>query len=162
MSPPRWRWRRRAPDAAAMRELGALVGRLAPERAVVLVEGPLGAGKTTFAQGVGAGCGVSEAITSPTYNLVLRYAGARPFTHADLYRLTGPDDLATLDPDALQPGVGVTCIEWPELVAPDVTLPRAAVTIAAAAGDGQRLVTGECVGDGWEALAAALTESAAT
>lgn len=149
------------PDAAAMRDLGRLVGRLAPEGAVVLLEGSLGAGKTTFAQGVGAGCGVTDPIASPTYNLVLRYAGSRAFTHADLFRLNGADDLATLDPDALQPGAGVTCIEWPALLVGAVAPPRAEVTITrAAAGEAVRLVAGECVGAGWEALAAILTEEA--
>jgi tRNA threonylcarbamoyladenosine biosynthesis protein TsaE len=100
-----------------MRDLGAAFGRLAPDGSVILLEGELGAGKTTFAQGVGLGCGVAGPIASPTFNLILEYSGRRHFTHVDLYRLTTACDLDTLDIDAVLSGDGITCVEWPALIA---------------------------------------------
>jgi len=108
-----------------MRDLGAAFGRSAPDGAVILLEGELGAGKTTFAQGVGLGCGVAGPIASPTYNLILEYEGWRHFTHVDLYRLTTETDLDTLDIDAVLAGDGITCVEWPMLIAECVSSPNA-------------------------------------
>lgn len=112
-------------DSGSMRDLGAAFGRLAPDGAVILLEGELGAGKTTFAQGVGRGCGVAGQITSPTFNLILEYGGRRHFNHVDLYRLTTTSDLETLDIDAVLSGDGVTCVEWPTLIAGRVVSPAA-------------------------------------
>ena len=95
-APAHARWSARSRDANETASIGAALGRSAPNGAVILLEGPLGAGKTTFAQGVAAGCGVREPVTSPTYNLVLHYRGDRPFTHVDLFRLSDARELATL------------------------------------------------------------------
>lgn len=81
---------------------------------LLVLAGDLGAGKTCFAQGLGAGLGVAERITSPTFTLVNRYQSGRlELHHLDVYRL---DDIAeTLDldlPELLE--VGVTVIEWGE------------------------------------------------
>ena len=84
---------RPAPAPADTRRLGRVFGRSSPDGAVLLVEGDLGAGKTTFAQGVAEGCGVAGPVSSPTYNLVLHHPGRRPFVHADFYRLAGPEEL---------------------------------------------------------------------
>ncbi len=118
-------WTRAVADSDSMRDLGAAFGRLAPDGAVILLEGELGAGKTTFAQGVGLGCGVAGPIASPTYNLILEYEGRRHFTHVDLYRLTTETDLDTLDIDAVLAGDGITCVEWPTLIAECVSSPNA-------------------------------------
>lgn len=78
----------------ATEELGAglardLVG--ASPRSMVLLEGDLGAGKTAFARGMGAGLGVPGTVNSPTFNLLNRYEGSRGvFLHYDLYRLSVP------------------------------------------------------------------------
>lgn len=151
------RWEFEAPDAGATVELGRRLGATAPEGAVLLLRGQLGAGKTTLAHGVGAGCGVGEPIASPTYNLVLRYAGDRPFTHVDLYRLEGPEALATLDPEELLPAEGITCVEWPDLVRPLVVAPRATIELTPSDG-GTRRIVGTLVGSGWDATVEALRE----
>lgn len=139
----------RAPDAATTIAVGEAFGRTAPEGAVVLLSGPLGAGKTTFAQGVGRGCGVEGPIASPTYTLIVQHDGDRPFTHVDLYRLDGPAGLETLDLDAILSAPGVVAVEWPATVADLVRPPFATVSIARD-GEGRRLsvVFG---GEGWEA-----------
>lgn len=140
-----------SPDPDSTRAIGEAFGETAPEGAVLLLLGPLGAGKTTFAQGVGRGCGVEGPIASPTYNLVLHHRGERPFTHVDLYRLDSAADLETLDLDEILSAPGVTCVEWPEKIAAAVVEPFARIALEPAAeGDGRTLVI-ELVGDGWEA-----------
>jgi tRNA threonylcarbamoyladenosine biosynthesis protein TsaE len=94
----------------------ALGGQLAPG-AVVLLEGGLGAGKTTFARAVARGLGVAEDATSPTYALVHRYQGRRgPVFHLDCYRLRTPDEAADLDWEGLLAEGDALLVEWPERV----------------------------------------------
>jgi len=85
---------------------------------VILLFGPLGAGKTTFVRGLAAGLGVPpEEVSSPTFALVHEYRGGRlPLYHADLYRL---DTAATEDLglDEMGAADGVLAIEWPERLA---------------------------------------------
>ena len=70
--------------------------------AVMLLEGDLGAGKTTGVRAIARGLGVSDEATSPTYALVHRYAGRRgPVFHLDCYRLRSVDEAADLDWAAL-------------------------------------------------------------
>ena len=157
-APERIRWSARSRDAGETAAIGAALGRTAPDGAVILLEGPLGSGKTALAQGVGAGCGVSEPVTSPTYNLILHYDGERSFTHVDLYRLADPVELETLDLDEVLEGGGVTCVEWPSLLAARVRAPYARVRIAVdAALDSGRRLDGELTGRGWLAAREALT-----
>ena len=154
------RWRARAAGSAATRAIGRALGSSAPDGAVLLLEGPLGAGKTTLAQGVAAGCGVEEPVTSPTYNLVLHYAGARPFTHVDLYRLANAAALDTLDSAEILDAPGVTCVEWPALVAERVAEPWGRIRIEPTGPEVRRL-SGELAGPGWEAARAALARGGA-
>ncbi len=148
----------RSRDARETAAIGESFGRTAPDGALILLEGPLGAGKTTFAQGVGAGCGVREPVTSPTYNLILRYEGERPFTHVDLYRLGDASELETLDLDAILGGSGVTCVEWPELLGDRHETPWARVRIEPESGHaGPRRIRCELAGERWEATIAELS-----
>ncbi len=94
----------------------ALGSRLTPG-AVVLLEGDLGAGKTTFARAVARGLGVAEAATSPTYALVHRYHGRRgPVFHLDCYRLRSSEEAADLDWEGLVAEGDALLVEWPERV----------------------------------------------
>jgi tRNA threonylcarbamoyladenosine biosynthesis protein TsaE len=104
-------------DGAADTE--ALGGRLASELSpgdIVLVEGELGAGKTTFVRGACRRLGVTGPVTSPTFTIGQRYAadGTVPVVaHLDLYRLTS---LADEDPDLLADYLGpdtIAFVEWP-------------------------------------------------
>lgn len=83
---------------------------------VLVLTGDLGAGKTCFAQGLGAGLGIDEPITSPTFTLANRYQGRLTLHHLDVYRLDGEADAADLDLDDLLE-TGVTVIEWGDRVA---------------------------------------------
>jgi tRNA threonylcarbamoyladenosine biosynthesis protein TsaE len=90
------------------RELAAL---LRPGDLVVLA-GPLGAGKTALTQGIGAGLGVPGPVTSPTFVLARVHRGGRvPLVHVDAYRLTGMADVDDLDLDATTEEA-VTVVEW--------------------------------------------------
>jgi tRNA threonylcarbamoyladenosine biosynthesis protein TsaE len=80
---------------------------------IVLVEGELGAGKTTFVRGASRALGVAVAVTSPTFTIGQRYAGSVPVAHLDLFRIS---DLSAEDPDLLDDYVGrdtITFVEWP-------------------------------------------------
>ena len=88
---------------------------------VVLLTGPLGAGKTTFVQGVARGLGVSERVTSPTFTMVRPHAchaGAiATLWHADLYRVRSLDEVWDLALGELVEESGVAVVEWGELAA---------------------------------------------
>ena len=108
--------------------MGERIGsRLAPG-SIVLLFGPLGAGKTTIAKGIAAGLGVAETVTSPTYTIVSEYVGDLPLHHVDLYRITGEEEFIQLGLDDLFTGRGITLIEWPERAGGE--LPREAIPIA--------------------------------
>ena len=79
---------------------------------LVLLAGPLGAGKTALTQGIGAGLGVPGPITSPTFVLARVHRGGRlPLVHVDAYRLTGMADVDDLDLDVTVAD-SVTVVEW--------------------------------------------------
>ena len=78
-----------------------------------MLTGPLGAGKTTFAQGLGRGLGIVDSITSPTFVVAREHrAGAEQLSliHVDAYRLSSSDDLLDLELDSREPHV--TVMEW--------------------------------------------------
>lgn len=90
---------------------------LQPAMTILLI-GNLGAGKTTFTKGLGAGLGVKRVIKSPSYTIIREYTDGRlPLYHVDLYRLT-ENEVPDLGLEEYFDGEGVTVIEWPS-VAPD-------------------------------------------
>ncbi|PWW22814.1 tRNA threonylcarbamoyladenosine biosynthesis protein TsaE [Geodermatophilus normandii] len=100
------------PTVDDTRALGAaLAGVVAPGDLVVLT-GPLGAGKTALTQGLGAALGVGEPVTSPTFVIARVHRGGRlPLVHVDAYRLGGVADVDDLDLDA-STEESVTVVEW--------------------------------------------------
>jgi tRNA threonylcarbamoyladenosine biosynthesis protein TsaE len=89
---------------------------------VLSLAGDLGAGKTTFAQGLAGGLGVMQRITSPTFTLVNEYDGRYPVIHVDVYRLDSIQEVLDLGfEELLDPGA-VLLVEWGEAVLP--LLPR--------------------------------------
>jgi tRNA threonylcarbamoyladenosine biosynthesis protein TsaE len=96
--------------------LGRDLAQRLPARAVVLLIGNLGAGKTTLAKGIVEGLGAAppEDVSSPTFTLIHEYEGARRVYHIDLYRLDTAEEVATLGLDDLFEQEAVTLIEWGE------------------------------------------------
>ena len=95
------------------RALGEALGRVLQDGDFVGLEGELGAGKTEFARGLARGAGVPEdEVASPTFAIVHAYRGRLPLAHADLYRLTDPDDLYGTGYHELRDGPGAMAVEW--------------------------------------------------
>jgi tRNA threonylcarbamoyladenosine biosynthesis protein TsaE len=112
---------------------------------VVLVEGELGAGKTTFVRGACRALGVEVAVTSPTFTIGQRYPAQVPVSHLDLYRV---GDLRGEDPDLLADYLGpdrIAFVEWPGGAAESIAgLARvAAKVVIEHAGGEQRAITVE-------------------
>jgi tRNA threonylcarbamoyladenosine biosynthesis protein TsaE len=97
-----------------MRALGAALGRVAESGDRFLLEGPFGAGKTTFVQGLAQGLGVQAPVGSPSFVIETQYRGRLTLYHVDLYRLDRiePELLQELEEDLY--GEGVTAVEWAE------------------------------------------------
>src|SRR5262249_33646570 len=84
---------------------------------VVVLAGELGAGKTTFVQGVARGLGATEHVASPTFTLVREYVSGRiPVAHVDVYRLDRVQDVVDLALDELEGGECVLIVEWGDAV----------------------------------------------
>ena len=96
------------------RELGKKIGRLLQPGDVLLLNGELGAGKTTLIQGIALGLDIQIPVCSPTFTLVQEYRGRLPLFHFDPYRLENPAEIAGVGFfDYLDFG-GVTVVEWAE------------------------------------------------
>jgi tRNA threonylcarbamoyladenosine biosynthesis protein TsaE len=102
--------------------LGRQIAKQLPSRAVVLLIGNLGAGKTTLAKGIISGLGAAEPeeVSSPTFTLIHEYGRVY---HIDLYRLDRPEQVATLGLDEIFDRDAIVLIEWgerfPQLLPPD-------------------------------------------
>ncbi|PSN11406.1 tRNA (adenosine(37)-N6)-threonylcarbamoyltransferase complex ATPase subunit type 1 TsaE [filamentous cyanobacterium CCT1] len=106
------------PDAGMTQVLGDRLGQLCPPGTVLLLSGDLGSGKTTLVQGIGAGLGIAEPISSPTFTLINEYLEGRiPLYHVDLYRLE-PEQVSSLELEsyweAIDISPGLLAIEWSE------------------------------------------------
>ena len=100
------------PTPADTRALGAALAGLVRAGDLVVLVGPLGAGKTALTQGLGEALGVREPVTSPTFVISRVHRGGRlPLVHVDAYRLGGVADVDDLDLDA-STEESVTVVEW--------------------------------------------------
>lgn len=139
----------RAPAAADTRAIGeALAPLLAPGDTLALT-GELGAGKTTFVQGVARGVGFAGVVVSPTFTLVREYRGGRvSLVHADVYRLDRVQDVVDLALEEEAEG-GVLIVEWGDAV--EALLPEGHLVVELTApGPGEEravVIRGE--GDPW-------------
>jgi tRNA threonylcarbamoyladenosine biosynthesis protein TsaE len=105
-------------NTTATRKLGIALGQSLNAGSVILLQGDLGAGKTTLVQGLGEGLGIPDPIVSPTFTLINEYTEGRiPLYHLDLYRLE-PKEVAALNLETYWEGVevtpGIVAIEWAE------------------------------------------------
>lgn len=105
-------------NAEATHQLGIYLGKSLDALSILLLEGDLGAGKTTLVQGIGKGLNITEPIVSPTFTLINEYTQGRiPLYHLDLYRLNTPE-VANLNLETYWEGIeftpGIVAIEWAE------------------------------------------------
>lgn len=103
----------RTESAEETEQLGATVGTRLRGGDLLLLNGPLGAGKSTFAAGVGRSLGVRRWRGSPTFALINEYSTAPPLVHVDLYRLEAPDVEELGLWEYLESGA-LLLVEWPE------------------------------------------------
>ena len=122
----------RIPTDAAMRDLGRSLATMLRAGDLVILTGPLGAGKTTLVQGIGAGLGVRGPVTSPTFVIARVHpvvSGPGPaLVHADAYRLGSIAEVDDLDLDA-DTATSVTVVEWGAGLAESLSDDRLEITI---------------------------------
>ena len=91
-------------------------------QSIVLLKGPIGAGKTSFVQGIARGLSISENITSPTFALSHHYSSGKiPLIHLDLYRLENSysaKEVFFSEEEEASQNEAILIIEWPELIEP--------------------------------------------
>jgi tRNA threonylcarbamoyladenosine biosynthesis protein TsaE len=114
--------------------LGERLAQELPARQVVLLIGPLGAGKTTLAKGIVKGLGAAspDDVSSPTFTLIHEYGRVY---HIDLYRLDEPREVATLGLDDLFDREAIVLIEWGERFPQFLPAERTEIRIRAGSGD---------------------------
>jgi tRNA threonylcarbamoyladenosine biosynthesis protein TsaE len=147
---------RELPTADDARAFGRTLAGLLAAGDLIVLTGELGAGKTTLAQGIGAGLDVRGQVTSPTFVIARVHpsrSGGPALVHADAYRLSGVDELDDLDLDASL-DASVTVVEWGEGIADGLADDRLDIRVDRPRGDGTgeaRVVTVRPHGARWSA-----------
>ncbi len=154
-----------ADSADQMRAFGARLARIVRAGDLIVLTGPLGAGKTTLTQGLGQGLGVRGQIVSPTFTIAREYpnlTGGPDLVHVDAYRLGSFDELDALDLDTSL-DESVTVVEWGEAVAHVLNDARLEITLARPVGelvgddadldgDAPRTISLHAVGPRWDGV----------
>lgn len=125
---------------------------------MILLEGDLGAGKTTFTQGMASALGVDSAVTSPTFTLMNIYAtdGGFDLVHVDVYRLELLSEVVDLALAEMLDDGAVVVVEWGERAAAALRGDHLLVTLLPGLDEGRRVARFEFVGSGWERRRAVL------
>jgi tRNA threonylcarbamoyladenosine biosynthesis protein TsaE len=135
-----------SPDPETTSRIGAALASVARAGDLVCLWGELGAGKTHLAKAFGAGLGVTDTITSPSFILMAEYRGRLPLFHIDPYRLAGAEDALAGGLIDERQADGVTLVEWPERLGD--ALPRARLDVRIeGSGDEPRVITLEAGSD---------------
>ncbi|UCG42968.1 MAG: tRNA (adenosine(37)-N6)-threonylcarbamoyltransferase complex ATPase subunit type 1 TsaE [candidate division WOR-3 bacterium] len=114
-------------SAAETRSLGRRLAASLKPGCVVAFYGALGAGKTTMIKGIAEGLGVRETVKSPSYVMATVYEGVLPVSHVDLYRVSGPEGLGSIDLEGYISEKGVCLIEWADRA--EETLPEERISV---------------------------------
>ena len=142
----------RIADVEAMAALGEKIARLCRAGDLILLNGPLGAGKTVFVQGVGRALGISD-VTSPTFVILRIHKGSIPLIHVDVYRLLEAGNAAAylddLDLDTARED-GLTVIEWGGAESARLSDDRLEIDIDRI--NDERVVTIKAVGSRWDGV----------
>ena len=97
--------------------LGKKIGEMARPGEIYTLTGDLGVGKTVFTQGVAAGLGIAEPVSSPTFTIIQEYdSGRLPFYHFDVYRIGDIEEMDEIGYDDYFFGQGICLIEWANLI----------------------------------------------
>jgi tRNA threonylcarbamoyladenosine biosynthesis protein TsaE len=143
------------PTAADMHELGRRLGAVLQAGDLVVLSGPLGAGKTTLVQGIGAGLQVRGPVTSPTFVIARVHpalAVGPGLVHVDAYRLGSVAEVDDLDLDASL-DESVTVVEWGEGLVEGLAADRLEVSIEMSPDGDVRVVGMTGIGQRWESVA---------
>lgn len=153
----------RTSSADETRDVGEAIASLLRARDAVVLTGELGAGKTTFVQGVARGLGIEEPVSSPTFTLVKEYSGILDVAHVDVYRLDRIQDVMDLGLDELGDGEDVLLVEWGDTIEELLPDERLCVELTTDEGgdDDIRSLVITATGAGWADRFAAL-EAAVT
>jgi tRNA threonylcarbamoyladenosine biosynthesis protein TsaE len=138
---------------AATQAVAAAIARTVLPGDVLLLDGDLGAGKTTFTQGLARAMGVGEAVTSPTFSLMRSYPTAFgvELIHVDVYRLDTLAEIISLGlPEMLEDGA-VAVIEWGDRAAPALGAEHLDIQFALTEVDGERRIELTPSGSRWQA-----------
>lgn len=138
------------------KEFGSFLSPFLKPGDVILLKGDLGAGKTTFVNGVGKGLQVQDDVLSPTFNIMKCYFDGRiPMYHIDAYRLEGQN--IELGLEEYIEGDGVCLIEWPDFIAPLLPPNPLSITIHNR-GDNLREINVSGEGEHWGKVIANIKE----
>lgn len=144
-------------SAEETRRLAERLGALVVAGDLLLLGGELGAGKTTFTQGLARALGVEERVTSPTFTLLHSYEGRdMQLLHADVYRLDHLQEIIDLGlPELLEEGAAAV-VEWGDRAEPVLLAEHLDVRIFFGEGDDDRVLQLEPVGERWRSRLPAL------
>lgn len=138
---------RKTTSPEATKQLASTLSPYLREGDVIVLSGDLGAGKTQFVQGVAAGLGIRDQVTSPTFNLLLTYPSETlPLYHFDLYRLDGADQLEDIGFYETIDGDGASFLEWGEKFPEALPYGYLDISIKVEP-DGNRVVRAHALGD---------------
>ncbi len=142
-------------------ELGRVLGGVLEAGDLVLLTGPLGAGKTVLAQGIGAGLGVTGPVVSPTFVIARVHRGGRlPLVHVDAYRLGSVAEVDDLDLDA-DLADSALVVEWGGGLVEQLADAHLAVRLDRSAADDRRTAVLVPSGGTWVERAAAVVRAVA-
>jgi tRNA threonylcarbamoyladenosine biosynthesis protein TsaE len=149
----------RIPTDRDMRDLGRSLAKVLHAGDLVILAGPLGAGKTTLVQGIGAGLQVEGKVVSPTFVIARVHRGRVPLVHVDAYRLRSLAEVDDLDLD-VDVADAVTAVEWGAGLVEQLTDAQLEVALDRSEASDERVVRLEPHGGDWAQRIARLDASA--